>query len=91
MLAGGPLAGLAVTSPTFELHDFGAYSTHHRTLNAALHRLAADVELATPASERWCVQSEAFYDDRGIVYLELADATATEADRGMAVLRALVP
>ena len=63
--------------------------THHRTLNAALHRLAADVELATPAAERWCVQHEAFCDDRGIVYHELADATPAEAQCGTAVLRGI--
>ncbi len=64
--------------------------TSHRLVSAALHKLAADVELATPERERWVVQTESFYDARGRVYLELADATPAEADRGLAVLRKLV-
>ena len=60
--------------------------TNHRLVNAALHKLAADVELATPERERWIVQTESFYDARGRVYLELADATPAEAARGMALL-----
>ncbi len=58
----------------------------HRQLSAELHRLAAEVELATPERERWLVQTERFYDGRGRVYLELADGSAAEAERGMAVL-----
>jgi len=63
---------------------------NHRLVSAALHKLAADVELATPERERWIVQTESFYDARGRVYLELSDATATEADRALALLKALV-
>jgi hypothetical protein len=63
--------------------------TNHRRVNAALHKLAADVELATPEKERWIAQTESFYDARGRVYLELADATPAEAERGMAVLTTL--
>jgi hypothetical protein len=59
-------------------------------VSAALHKLAADVELATPERERWSVQTESFYDARGRVYLELADATPAEAERGMALLKKLV-
>lgn len=59
-------------------------------MSAALHKLAADVELATPEWERWIVQTESFYDARGRVYLELADATPAEVERGMAMLRKLV-
>ena len=55
--------------------------TSHRLVSAALHKLAADVELATPERERWIVQTESFYDARGRVYLELADATPAEAER----------
>ena len=62
----------------------------HRLVSAALHKLAADVELATPERERWIVQTESFYDARGRVYLELADATPAEVERGMAMLRKLV-
>jgi hypothetical protein len=64
--------------------------TSHRLVSAALHKLAADVELATPERERWIVQTESFYDARGHVYLELADATSAEVERGMAMLRKLV-
>ena len=56
---------------------------------AALHKLAAEIELATPASERWCVNTEDF-NESGRVYLELADAMPAEAARGIAVLRKLV-
>ena len=61
--------------------------TSYRVVKAALHKLAADVELATPERERWIVQTESFYDARGRVYLELADATPAEAERGMAMLK----
>jgi len=64
--------------------------TNHRLVNVALHKLAADVELATPERERWIVQTESFYDARGRVYLELADATPAEAERGLALLNKLV-
>ena len=64
--------------------------TSYRVVKAALHKLAADVELATPERERWIVQTESFYDARGRVYLELADATPAEAERGMAMLKKLV-
>jgi hypothetical protein len=55
-----------------------------------LHKLAAEVELATPEREGWIVQTESFYDARGRVYLELADVTPAEAERGMAFLKQLV-
>ena len=64
--------------------------TSYRVVKAALHKLAADVELATPERERWIVQTESFYDARGRVYLELADATPAEAERGMGMLKKLV-
>ena len=59
--------------------------TSYRVVKAALHKLAADVELATPANERWCVNTEDF-NETGRVYLELAGATPAEAARGMAML-----
>lgn len=59
-------------------------------MNAALYKLAAEVELATPERERWIVQTESFYDARGRVYLELADATPAEAELGTAILKKLV-
>ena len=63
--------------------------THFRVVKAALHKLAAEVELATPAGERWCVQVDD-YNESGRVYLELADATPAEAARAMAMLKKLV-
>jgi len=62
-------------------------NAHHRKLSAALHALAAQVELATPAGERWIVQTEMQADDHGRVYLELATDHAEEANRGLALLR----
>jgi hypothetical protein len=64
--------------------------TSHRLLGAALHKLAANVELATPQQERWVVRTESFCEARGRVYLELADATPAETERGMALLKKLV-
>lgn len=64
-------------------------STNYRVVKAALHKLAADAELATPASERCCVNTENFNDSRR-VYLELADATPAEVARGMEMLTKLV-
>lgn len=63
--------------------------TSYRVVKAALHKLAADVELATPANERWCVTTEDF-NESGRVYLELPDATPAQAARGMALLTKLV-
>lgn len=63
-------------------------NAHHRQLHAALHLLAAAVEMATPRSERWCVQTEG-HDTTGRVFLELCDATEAEAKRGLAVLAAV--
>jgi hypothetical protein len=53
--------------------------TSYRVVKAALHKLAAEIELATPASERWCVNTED-ESESGRVYLELADATALKRD-----------
>ena len=63
--------------------------TSFRRLQAALHRLAAEIELATPARESWVVQTEATSDERGRVYLELADGNEPEAARGLALLQRL--
>lgn len=62
--------------------------TSYRVVKAALHKLAAEIELATPASERWCVNTED-ESESGRVYLELADARPAETERGMALLRKL--
>lgn len=64
-----------------------AKGTPFRRLHAALHLLAAEVELATPAGESWVVQTDATSDERGRLYLELADATPAEAKRGLKLLR----
>lgn len=61
--------------------------THFRRLHVALHLIAAEVELATPAGERWCVQTEGTSDERGRVFLELSDGTPAEANRGLDLLR----
>jgi hypothetical protein len=76
---GSPEPQIALRSPK---------GTSYRAVKAALHKLAADAELATPASERWCVNTEDF-NESGRVYLELADATPAEAARGMAMLTKL--
>jgi hypothetical protein len=62
---------------------------HHRRLLAALHLLAAEAEAATPQGEEWCVQMEATSDERGIVYLELLTGSEGEAERGLALMRAI--
>src|SRR5690606_15004618 len=72
--------------PQIKLHF--PKGTNYRVVKAALHKLAAEIELATPASERWCVSTEDF-NESGRVYLELADATPAEAARGMALLTKL--
>ena len=65
-----------------------ARGTSFRRIHAALHLLAAAVELATPEAEGWIAQMvAASVDDAGWVYLELANATDAEAERGLAVLR----
>ena len=63
--------------------------TSYRVVKATLHKLAAEIELATPKGERWLVQTEDF-NETGRVYLELSDATPAEAARGMALLTKLV-
>ena len=67
-----------------------AKGAHHRLVSATLHKLAADVEIATPVRENWIVQIERLLDGRGRVYLELADGAPAEAERGMAILKKLV-
>ncbi len=48
------------------------------------------MERATPEAEGWCVIIERLGDTEGAVSLELADATAEEAARGMELLKGLV-
>lgn len=46
----------------------------HADVKAALHKLAAEIELAAPASERRCVNTEDF-NESGRACPELVDAT----------------
>jgi hypothetical protein len=62
--------------------------TSYRVVKAALHKLAAEIELATPPNEGWGVVTED-YNESGRVYLELVDATPAEAARGMTLLTKL--
>ncbi|WP_437298192.1 hypothetical protein [Sorangium sp. So ce426] len=64
--------------------------TSHSLVTAALNKLDAAVELTTPECDRWIVHTASVYDARGYVYLELADVTRAEAERGMAMLKKLV-
>ncbi len=61
----------------------------HRLMNAALHALAAEAEMATPAHEKWGVQIESGRD-RGWLDLELDTGSDAEAERGLALLRKVV-
>jgi hypothetical protein len=64
--------------------------THFRAVRAALYTLAAKIESATPARERWVAEVDAFGDECGRVYLELLDANDSEAKRGLALLNKVV-
>ncbi len=41
--------------------------TSYRVVKATLHKLAAEIELATPASERWCVKHRGLQRERARV------------------------
>lgn len=92
MMVGQRTARYGIPQPYIEVRF--PKDTRQRTLNAALHRLYADVELATPESEHWDVRIEQLPDvlifSGGRVYLELAEGTPGEAERAMAVLASLV-
>ncbi|SDY39639.1 hypothetical protein, partial [Myxococcus xanthus] len=66
--------------------------TSSRQRNAALHLLAAQVELRTTIQEHWLVESEVLDDgNRGRIYLVLLGVggpwpTREEAERGLQVL-----
>lgn len=68
----------------------------HRATMAALYRLAAAVEQATPPIDGWVVQVDGSYlsgtEGRscGYVRLDLFTGSAAEAERGLTVLRAAV-
>ena len=61
--------------------------SHYRKSNAALHALAAAIELATPTNEGWIVQVNSHSDEVGFVYLELARGDQGEARRGLELLK----
>src|SRR5262249_18901389 len=61
--------------------------TPHRKASAALHAIAALVELATPVKEGWVVVVNHCGDESGSVELELFTASEDEARRGLAVLQ----
>jgi hypothetical protein len=77
---GTPAPTLGVTMPR---------TAHHRHLAVALQLIAAELELAIPTSETWPVTVETSSDYRGTITLELVKGTAEEADRAMAVLKAV--
>jgi hypothetical protein len=53
--------------------------------SAAIHMVAAEIELAIPANETWPVTVEHAGDHVGTVSVELIKGTAEEAERAMAV------
>lgn len=72
--------------PRIEVHF--SKGLHFRKVHAALHLLAAAVELATPPEEEWIAQTVvASADDAGWIYLELLHASDEEVQRGLEVLR----
>jgi hypothetical protein len=65
-------------------------TAHHRELAATLYDLAARIERATPASERWVVTVERRGDTIGRVVLEMVEGDEREVGAGMAMLRKMV-
>jgi hypothetical protein len=61
--------------------------THYRKSSAALHALAAILELASPTNEGWVVVVDPHGDEVGRVYLELVDGGYPEARRGLELLK----
>lgn len=61
--------------------------THYRKSSAALHALAAVIELATPTNEGWVVVVNPHDDEVGRVYLELVKGDDAEARRGLELLK----
>ena len=56
-----------------------------------LHVFSANIEMRTPATERWLVRSQIVSEpNQGRIYLELAEGDEAEAMRGMALLNALL-
>jgi hypothetical protein len=63
--------------------------TNVRQLRAAAYQLAAQIEMATPAKEGWCVQM-AGGSERAVVWLELMTGNLGEAARAMTFLESLL-
>src|SRR3954462_9615233 len=68
--------------------------TNYRLVMVELHRLAADLELATIACDgRWLVQIDQEVSERkaqGRVYLELVNGDPRETNLAMAAMRSVV-
>lgn len=64
--------------------------TSPRRISPVLHLIAAAVETATAGSERWAVQVSMQSDELGWVWLDLMEGDDAEAERGLALLRAIV-
>lgn len=73
-------------TPTPTINVRALKAAHWRKVAAMIHLVAAAVQMATPAAERWCVTVDSHSDDAGRVYLELATGDDDEAERGMRVL-----
>jgi type I restriction enzyme R subunit len=52
-------------------------------MSATLHKLAADVELATPVRENWIVQTESLHDGQSFPTARLSDASRKQKDGGV--------
>lgn len=61
--------------------------TPYRHLKAALHTLAAKIELDTPASESWCIEVVQVGNVTGTIVIELVQRTPAEAARAMALIQ----
>ncbi|MCP3104542.1 hypothetical protein LZ198_37335 [Myxococcus sp. K15C18031901] len=62
----------------------------HRQLRALLHAFSANLELNTPANERWLIHNDCCVGpNHGRIYLELAEGDEAEALRGMLLLDTL--
>jgi hypothetical protein len=65
-------------------------NANFRHCKALLHSLAAELELAIPSNEKWCVTVNQSSDYRGNIELELMTSTTQEAERAMATLKTLL-
>ncbi|CAM4543706.1 MULTISPECIES: hypothetical protein [Myxococcus] len=79
-------------TPQPQVDFFLPRGSSHRETSAMLYTFAASLELRTPTSERWIVQTERLEEaNHGRVYLELSKGDHAEAMRGMALLNAVLP